>query len=303
MRSSIFSNTSGIGQLALLIVFTIASVLIFALIGVAVGYASTGVSITAGLDYANLSEADILYLKILQIFQSFGLFIVPPFLALVLFGKQSEDYFYFNSSKSINYLLAGVLMLVAVPFINATAMWNQQMIWPDFMKGLSDWMTIREEQAAELTKHFLKASHISAMFFNLFIMAVLPAIGEELMFRGVIQKLMTRISGNLHWGIWITAFLFSAIHFQFFTFLPRFLMGAAFGYMLIWSKSIWLPIIAHFVNNGSAIVLNYMVQNKGMNESMENIGTEDYGISFIISMLLISGIIFYFYKNRLKTEV
>ena len=88
-----------------------------------------------------------------------------------------------------------------------------------------------------------------AMLFNLFMIAVLPAIGEEFIFRGVFQKILYNLIKNNHLAVWMTAFIFSAIHLQFYGFIPRLILGLAFGYLFLWSRTIWLPVIAHFVNN------------------------------------------------------
>jgi membrane protease YdiL (CAAX protease family) len=102
--------------------------------------------------------------------------------------------------------------------------------------------------------------------------AVLPAVGEELLFRGVIQKLFSKITRSHHWGIWISAILFSALHLQFYGFIPRLLLGAMFGYLLVWSGSLWLPILAHFINNAAAVTALFMIDHGYLNPSIEEFG-------------------------------
>jgi membrane protease YdiL (CAAX protease family) len=130
------------------------------------------------------------------------------------------------------------------------------------------------------------------------LIAVLPAIGEELMFRGVIQRLLTVQFKNYHWGIWGSAFLFSAIHFQFYGFLPRMLLGALFGYMLVYTGSIVYPMIAHFVNNFASLLLAYLIQHGKIPEEIDNAGAH-FEWQFIIPGLAFSIALFYYlWKNK-----
>jgi membrane protease YdiL (CAAX protease family) len=165
------------------------------------------------------------------------------------------------------------------------------MQFPEWLSGVEKWMQNAEENAAELTEAFLKVETTGGLIFNLFMIAFLPAIGEELLFRGVIQRIFTRMTKNYHWGIWIAAFLFSALHIQFYGFVPRLLLGVLFGYLLIWSGSMWLPIVAHFVNNGFAVIAMYLVDKNIVNPKVENIGSSSdefvaIGLSLVVVVLL-----------------
>ena len=118
--------------------------------------------------------------------------------------------------------------------------------------------------------------------------AIIPAIGEELLFRGVIQRIFTRWTRSNHWGIWIAAILFSALHMQFYGFVPRMLLGVLFGYLLVWSGSMWLPIIAHFLNNALAVIAMYMIDKELISPKVEEFGSTSgsyYGA--IISIILV----------------
>ena len=119
---------------------------------------------------------------------------------------------------------------------------------------------------------------------NILIIAVIPALGEELLFRGVIQQLFLKWNGKVHLSIWLTAFIFSAVHMQFLGFFPRLILGAVLGYMLVWSGSLWLPIIAHFTNNAFAVVVTYFIGVNKVDPSIESMGSEGG------SIVLISGL-------------
>jgi len=135
--------------------------------------------------------------------------------------------------------------------------------------------------------------------------AIIPAIGEELCFRGIFQRLFTEMTNNIHLGIIISSLFFSAVHLQFYGFIPRFLLGSLFGYMLVWSRTMWLPIIAHFVNNGVAVIFYYFVSRNKIDSEMEEIGAQQGTYMLAIVSLIIGGILIYYlynYLDKLKTN-
>ena len=111
-----------------------------------------------------------------------------------------------------------------------------------------------EELAEQLTQTLLSSDRIDILLANLFVVAILAALTEECFFRGTLQRILSRFHAKPHVVIWTAAILFSAFHLQFYGFFPRMLLGAYFGYLLLWSRSIWLPIFAHFINNAIAVI-------------------------------------------------
>ena len=213
-------------------------------------------------------------LKYFQVVQSFGLFIVPS----IILGWSFHGNFikYLHLDKTIIFssvFIVIVLMISASPLINFMGELNAQMELPRWMEVVERWMKATEENAAKLTKAFLDVKTPAGLFFNLFMIAVLPALGEEFLFRGVIQRIFTKITRNIHWGILISAVLFSALHMQFYGFVPRMLLGVMFGYLLIWSGSLWIPIIAHFINNGVVVVVMYYINQNKLSPAIEEIGS------------------------------
>ena len=101
-------------------------------------------------------------------------------------------------------------------------------------------------------------------------MAIIPAIGEEVLFRGIIQRKIFHKIGDMHISIWLTAILFSAIHLQFLGFFPRVILGAMFGYMYAWSRNLWTPIFAHFVNNATTLLMVYLSNQQLIAVDVEN---------------------------------
>jgi uncharacterized protein len=291
MAFSAFRDMKPLSQLMFSIFVVIASFLAFMVLSLVVAIPLFGLD--SMLNIPTLDELDnpesIRVLKYFQVVQSIGIFVVPPFiLAWLYHGKIAE---YLNLDKRVNFesvFLVLVLSFAASPFVNFIGGLNENMQFPEWLSGVENWMRNAEDKAAEITEAFLKVETVGGLAFNIFMIAFLPAIGEELLFRGVIQRIFTNWSRNYHWGIWISALLFSALHMQFYGFVPRVFLGVLFGYLLVWSGSMWLPIIAHFINNGVAIVAIYLIDKELLNPEIEEIGsTSDSFYMAVISLALI----------------
>jgi len=240
-------------------------------------------------------------LKIMQLIQSVGMFVVPPLALAFLWSEKPLHYLQLTTKlKLSSILLVVVLMGVAIPFINLITSLNQQIALPDFLAPVEAWMKNSEEQAAVLTEKMLNIHSFNELLFNIFLIAMIPALGEELFFRATIQKILTQWRSAI-WGIWIAAFVFSAIHLQFYGFFPRMLLGAFFGYLLVWSGSLWLPIIAHFTNNAIAVIFYYLKFNGYQVVDIDVIGSgETLWLGVVSGVLTIGGIILI--KKNLKLQ-
>lgn len=238
-------------------------------------------------------------LKYFQVIQSIGLFIVPPIILGWLFYGKTEEYLYLNQPfLPSSVLIVVILIFFASPLINFTGGINARMHFPEWLSGVETWMKNSEEKAALLTEAFLKVETTSGLLFNLFMIAFLPAIGEELLFRGVIQRIFTNMTRNHHYGIWISAILFSALHLQFYGFAPRMLLGVLFGYLLVWSGSMWLPIIAHFFNNGFAVITMYLIDKGVLNPEIEEIGSTSGSYYLVVISLLFVAAFLWLFKSQ-----
>jgi hypothetical protein len=244
-------------------------------------------------------------LKLFQLLSSVGLFIVPPIVYALITSKTILPALCLNKiSKPINWLLVLLIMIVASPLMSWVVEVNAQMSLPDFMSTIEEWMKQSEASAEVLTKAFISFDGLASLFYILLIVAVVPAIGEELLFRGVIQKIFTSWTNNHHIAVWVTAILFSALHMQFYGFFPRMLLGVLFGYLLVWSGSLWMPILGHFINNGSVVVLSYLYPELMENTEL-NVFNEDgkTWLPTLISLVLVAAGIYLFKKlNTQKLE-
>jgi len=218
-------------------------------------------------------NSNINFMKYFQTIISLGTFVLPPFIIAYIFKGEIAKYLSLNKNPYLfSILLVAITMILAIPFINFLAEWNSTLSFPEYFADIEKFMKTAEEDAEKLTLAFLKANNIGTLLINLFVIALIPAVGEELLFRGVFQKIISDWTRNAHIGIWVAAFLFSAMHFQFYGFVPRMLMGAFFGYLLVWSKNIWLPIAAHFVNNAFAVIAYYLMDKSVIGNGAETMG-------------------------------
>lgn len=212
--------------------------------------------------------SDINTLKWIQFLQTISLFLLPSLILAYLCAKAPWNWLLLDKKVDWKVLLWAIgIMLVALPAINLMSHFNQQMVLPSWLSGLEEWMKNKEAEAEWLTKQFMSVTTVSGLLVNLLLMAVLPALSEEITFRGVLQRLLSPKHSTLnshlstlnsHLSIWLTAIIFSAIHMQFYGFLPRMLMGAMFGYALVWTGSLWIPILMHFTNNAMAVLLYFV---------------------------------------------
>ena len=243
------------------------------LIGFSCFFAVLGSMIWILITHGNL--VDIGSLKLMQLIQSIGIFVLPPFVLAYLCSNNTTEFLHFDRQINLLVILFVVLfMILIVPFINLSGDLNQRLVLPKALAGLESMMKAYESQATQLTEKLLNVHNLPALFFNIFLIAIIPALGEELFFRGAIQGVLQQ-KINAKAAIWITAIVFSAIHFQFYGFVPRMLLGAFLGYLLVWSGNLWLSIAAHFTNNVLAIIFYYMKTNGYKIFDIDTIGTGD----------------------------
>jgi membrane protease YdiL (CAAX protease family) len=254
---------------------------------------------------ADINNVRIIWaLKFSQFLNSVGLFIIPPMLFTFLVSSNMGEYLNFNKkNKGIHYFLVVIIMLISLPFLNWMIEWNESIKLPESLSALEEMMKASEKRASELSKMLLNMNGVGDLFFNLFLIALIPALGEELLFRGVVQKMFSEIFKNKHAAIILTAVLFSFLHFQFYGFFPRTFFGVLFGYMLIWSGSLKLPVVAHFTNNATVVLVNYFGTENGLSEKLDNIGKSETFILAIISFTLLTVLMFVLYKSVYKQKI
>ena len=248
-----FSNKSYWFQFFFLLLFIVGGLTIFSSLAFLAGKMS-------GLEVGTRE-----YFYIVQTVSAFGTFLAP---ALLFAYCASKDWFSYNKAdQMVSPPLVGyvvVLSLFILPVIAFLGYVNEQVIVPDFMHNIEAWMQKMEEESKVIMQTLTANSNLLILLVNIGVMALLPALFEEFLFRGTIQQLFTKWFANKHVAIIVTAFIFSAIHLQFYGFLPRFLLGIYLGYLFVWSRSLWLPIIAHFMHNANSLIFDYSAQQRGI---------------------------------------
>ena len=237
------------------------------------------------------------FIRFVIIAQDISFFIIPSLIILVVL-----DPLYKTGTLNIkrvglnDVLLVIILSFCAFPVTGIAGQLNSSMTMPHWLSGIEQWMREKEDYADHLLDVLMGPETLSVMWLNILIIAALPAIGEELIFRGVFQRILQDLFRSGHLAVWIMSILFSAIHFQFYGFLPRLILGLIFGYLFLWGRNIWLPVIAHFINNAVPAVVAYLKGWEDINQHVAS-GQERQIIGTILP-LVIGIIILAWFRKR-----
>ena len=207
-------------------------------------FADNGMAIIQNQDLTN--QTSINYLKLMQLFTGVGIFITP----ILIYAYLTNFDFKFVSVTRQDAILVCAIMLLITPFIALLVEWNMLLPFPD-------WLMQFHFNSEPIITAFLKMDTIWDLLYTIFVIAIIPAIGEELFFRGYLQQTIGNWLSNHHKAIVLTGFLFSAIHLDIQAIIPRFLLGVFLGYLYYWGRNLWLPILAHFTNNSLAVIFSF----------------------------------------------
>lgn len=207
-------------------------------------------------DFTNPSNLNAL--KYIQALTSAGIFIYPAWYFCKALHQTPAEFLKLNRRITFSEIALSItIVLAAMPFVSWLVYANGFLKLPASMAGLELELKAAEELATKFTQAFIQADTLDVLWINLLVIAVLPAIGEEFLFRGVLQNFVRLTTGKKHFAVWMIAIVFSAFHGQFYGFLPRMILGAALGYAYLFTGNLWISIIMHFVNNAFAVVSSY----------------------------------------------
>lgn len=290
MKQGYFKDLSSHNKLIVTLLFVVCGLIIGSIFTLLIGQYIFHID----LSVEGALKENVSFLRGAQIFQSICIFILPSALATYLLYSNNKTILPGQGKSSVILIFLAVLVIFfSQAFITWTGWLNQQLSLPVALEFITSWIQNKELEAKELTDLMLQSSSITQLVITVFMLCVLPAIGEEWLFRGLIQKELASVFRNAHIAVFITAFVFSAIHLQFLSFLPRFALGIILGYLMVFSRNIWLPIIAHFFNNLMAVILYSYYQNNTSDNSIFEIPSENpFGIMVVVSGILIVGILY-----------
>lgn len=242
----IYENKSSVLKTGIFFLLIFVSVILhyFLALSLLSVFTENGIALIQSQDLSNQSYVD--QLKFVQLLSGLGLFITPAF----FYSYLTNFDFQFNIITRQSIVLVLAIMLLITPFIKMLLEWNMMIPFPK-------WILKFDLNSEVFVDAFLQMSSITDLLYTLLVIAVVPAIGEELLFRGYLQQKFVNRFSNYHIAILITAFLFSAIHFDLQAIVPRFVLGVLLGYLYFWSRNLWLPILAHFINNAQVVIFSF----------------------------------------------
>jgi membrane protease YdiL (CAAX protease family) len=244
------------------------------------------------------------YQKYLQFVISLGMFIIAPLIAVYFLSDRMWTFLRadFWPGFTVSMLIA-LLMVLALPMNNYFTYLNNLLDVGIVSESLQNYFVEKEAQAEKVFEAFLRVSGTLPLIINIVLIALIPAVGEELLFRGVLQNILVRWTKNTFTGVIITSAVFALLHFQFLSVLPRFILGMVLGYIFVWTRSIWMPILAHLVNNAFAVIYYYMMFNGYVGGEMEHVGKPGYAPIYGFLSTLITGVLLYVVWKMMKTRV
>lgn len=296
MNGSLKSRPPGI-QFIIFICITIGCFLIAGMIGTFILSAITGVDIKTMADadkWDSNTPSVVSLIRGMQIVQFVALFVLPVYICSRLFSTDAQRYLGFREPSNNMYFLAAIAaMIVAIPLTEYLGLVNKNIHLP---ASWEKWVANGEEKASKTISIILSRHTIKDLVLNIICIAGLAAVGEELLFRGMVQRLLTRMFRN-HWGgIIITAALFSAIHMQFYGFIPRFVLGMLLGIIYWYSGSLWVAIAAHFVYDALLIIVAYQRPDM-MNDEMPQVNMQNFALVAALSFAAVAGAVVWMKKK------
>ncbi len=243
-------------------------------------------------------------IRYLQVSQQLSFFLLPALLMILLYRKSGLNFRLIDGRVGIKeFFLVFILAIFTMNLTIWTGLLNSKIELPQVLSGVEEWIKEKEEEAAGITGLLLKNERNMDYLITIFVLAVIPAVCEELIFRGVFQQIVGMFFRSKHLPVWITAIIFSVIHLQFYGFLPRIILGLIFGYLFLWSGNILIPIAAHFLNNFLASTLH--IVNGLFRYDKGSIEEQDVSFSAfpLLSVIVVAIILYIFWRDYKKKRI
>lgn len=299
MIREIFADTGNAGKMLILLFLVTAFLFFSSLVGILALVPFLGTDVLKMLENPDYSNIELVNgMKLVQIINMIGGLLLPALLYIWIFTPETGPRRIFSKKTNFSVLLASVLLVVvSQAFISWLNDINHLLRLPEALSGVELWMKNAEKSGELVTTAFLKTTSITGFLVNVFMIAILPAFAEELLFRGVLAQHLKNWTGNIHIAVLISSLVFAAIHLQFYGFLPRFFLGAVLGYLFLGTGNIWLPVAAHFINNFLSVLVEFLHQRgvvQGDAESFGSVGTQ-YVLASVAAVAMLG---YYIYRHH-----
>lgn len=282
-------------QLLYMVMLVFGCGIIISIVGMLIGYGIWG---------QEVEQPDAHYYRFLQVFNAIGVFLVP---ALLFSYLQQKRWFSYNCAnkkpgRAVTMICVGAAACFILPVAGVLVELTKTIPWPGFMSGVEEWMHEKQASSDRVLELMTSDTHASTLILNLLVCALVPAVCEEFFFRGSLQQLVHRWCKNTHVAVWVTGFIFSAIHLQIDGLVARWLLGAYLGYLLVWSGSLWLPILAHFLHNALSILIQHIILSHG-NISEPTLTSTTITSAFVALLFLIFLIYLIYRTSHKKSSI
>lgn len=250
-----------------------------------------------------MQSVDFLRLNLFA--QSPLIFLFPAVLWAYLFTDGMGEGLKIDRFPKWKFLVLGVVLIIIIqPFISFVGYYNNRLVLPESLHWLEVMMRTMEDSAAQTLNLLLENKSPLDIILGFILIAVFAGICEEFFFRGALQQIFKRIIGNYHVAVWLTAIIFSAIHMQFYGFVPRVILGALLGYLFVWSGNLWVPIIIHTLNNALSVAAYYIWGAEALSsDSVESFGTGNTLWVSLVSIVLTVLVMIYMSRLHLRQRV
>lgn len=287
MMSKIFREMGSGAQLLFLILFSTFGYLFGGILSGLIVMFIDGNSGLMGVNSYSLTS-----LRLSQFVSSICWLLLSSLFYLYLFQLNGREFLKLKKLSSLKLLVLSILLVYSVqPIVGFLGAINHSFTFPESLASVEIAFKNMEEMAAAVVAKMLSDKSLLGILINIFIIAVLAAVIEEIFFRGCMQQIIAKMVKNRHVAVWVTAVIFSVVHMQFYGLLPRVLLGALLGYLFVWTSNLWIPIIAHFVNNFTAVVLQIKYYGTPQYDRIENFDLANdmwiLPIGILVSMIII----------------
>lgn len=295
MNNNSLKNTGGLPQLLFLCLLSLSGLILGAFI-------SFFLATSMGESVQSPDGQSLLFIRLSQIITTVCWLLIPSSLYIAIFHGDSSSYLKLDKKQSVLYIILAIVLVVVIqPTVEFLSYLNELIVFPDSLRGLETTFKEWRDSSESIIQKLIADKSLLGIVSNLFVIAVLAAFVEEIFFRGCLQQIFLRIVKNKHIAVWITATIFSAVHFDFYGFLPRVLLGAILGYLFVWSGTLWISIIFHFVNNSLSIIVQQIYYGTAEYDKLDNFNLHDDFIYVALSILF-TFLIVYILRKKVRVK-